>query len=310
MTISVLIAVYNAEDTIKAAIESILNQTFRDFEIIVIDDGSTDNTVKIIEELYDERIAIYSNLTNLGQTKSLNKGIQYCSGEYIARMDADDISLPNRFKLQVDAFKKDTELAIVATDAYKMFVNGKIRRQIYRPKNIEVLKFISMYTNTINHISVMIRKECLQGLNLYDESFMISTDWDLWSRALIKGYKIKILRKRCVKFLVTDSTYRARNIKIMEDEDIRIVKRNIYHFTGLEISEKVARDIRNLHYCKSCTLKHYIEMYKVWHNIVRKYKYKSQWNFYLAYIYDIVLLFVKYLRTVLKKICNKKLLDK
>jgi len=305
MTISVLIAVYNAEETIKAAIESILTQTYQDFEIIVIDDGSTDNTVKIIESLNDVRISIYKNSENLGQIKSLNRGVEYCKGKYIARTDADDISLPNRFMLQIKEFEKDPEIAILGTDAYKMFVNGAIKKQTYCPKNIEALRFISMYTNTINHISVMMKKECLLDLDLYDESYIISTDWDLWSRAFIKGYKIKVLRERCVKFLVADFTYRLRNLEIKENEDIRIVRNNVLHFAGLEISEKEAKDIRKLHYSKNYSLKQFLSMFKVWHKVASNYKYNSKWYYYHAYTYDIALLLAKYMRVIIRRILNK-----
>jgi len=157
MKISVLIAVYNAKDTIKSAIESILYQTYQDFEIIIIDDNCTDDTINIINTFNDDRIKIFSNLENLGQIRSLNIGLKHCSGEYIARMDADDISLHRRFELQLKEFNKDPELVFVGTDGYKIFPNGKIKKVSYYPRNIEALTLLSMYKNPFIHISVMIK---------------------------------------------------------------------------------------------------------------------------------------------------------
>ena len=100
--VSVLMSVYNGEKYLREAVESILNQTFRDFEFIIIDDGSTDSTNEIIRSYSDCRIRLLENEENIGLTKSLNKGIDQCRGEYIARMDGDDVSLQQRFSKQLE----------------------------------------------------------------------------------------------------------------------------------------------------------------------------------------------------------------
>ena len=104
--ISVLMPVYNCEKFLKKAIDSILNQTFDNFEYIIINDGSTDNTLNIIKSYKDKRIKIINNSKNLGISRSLNKGIRQAKGEYIARHDSDDISDLNRFKLQLEYLGK------------------------------------------------------------------------------------------------------------------------------------------------------------------------------------------------------------
>lgn len=111
--ISVLMPAYNAEKYIKEAIESILNQTFSNFEFIIIDDGSIDATEEIIKSFKDSRIVYIKNEKNLGLIKTLNKGISIARGEFIARMDSDDISMPQRFELQLDVFKKYKGVDIV-----------------------------------------------------------------------------------------------------------------------------------------------------------------------------------------------------
>ena len=133
MKVSVLMAVYNAESTIAAAMESLLTQTYQNFEIIIIDDGCSDSTVNIINDFRDDRVQVITNPENMGQIKSLNRGIDFCTGDLIARMDADDISLPPRFQLEVDAFKADPELAVVSTGAYKMFTDGSTRKLMLPP---------------------------------------------------------------------------------------------------------------------------------------------------------------------------------
>lgn len=133
--ISVLMPAYNAEKYIKEAIESILNQTFSNFEFIIIDDGSIDATEEIIKSFKDSRIVYIKNEKNLGLIKTLNKGISIARGEFIARMDSDDISMPQRFELQLDVFKKYKGVDIVNVALKKMSEDGtklsKYRHNIY-----------------------------------------------------------------------------------------------------------------------------------------------------------------------------------
>ncbi|MDD4353774.1 MAG: glycosyltransferase family A protein, partial [Candidatus Nanoarchaeia archaeon] len=118
--ISVIMSAYNTERYIAEAIESILNQTFKDFEFIIIDDGSTDDSLKIIKRYVkkDRRIKLIHNKKNIGLTKSLNKGLKIAKGQYIARMDADDISLPQRFQIQYDFLEKNKDIFLIGTTAF------------------------------------------------------------------------------------------------------------------------------------------------------------------------------------------------
>jgi glycosyltransferase involved in cell wall biosynthesis len=301
MMISVLIAVYNAEKTIKKAIESILNQTYQDIEIIIIDDKCTDNTIKIINEIGDPRIKVYTNEKNVGQIKSLNKGIEYCSGKYVARMDADDISLPNRFKLQLDEFTKDPKLMMVGTSGYKTLPSGKIKKLTALPRSVDALRFYSMYRNPINHISVMIRKDFLKPPNIYNDSFMISTDWELWSRYLISGVKMKILKDRCVNYLVSDISYSEVNSKTKLSENIIIIRNNVLQYSGIQIDENEALDIILLHYFDKFSPKIFIKRLRLWNKISLKFQYQNRLHFYYAYAYDIALVLLKVFRLLYRK---------
>ena len=118
--ISVLMPVFNSERYLKTAIESILNQTFQDFELIIVDDGSTDASENIIRSFESEKIFSYKNAGNIGLIATLNRGIDLCRGKYIARMDADDVSLPTRLEKQFNFLKKNPEYALVGSNAERI----------------------------------------------------------------------------------------------------------------------------------------------------------------------------------------------
>ena len=113
--VTVLMPVYNAEQYLREAIGSILHQTFTDFEFIIINDGSTDRSEEIIKSYTDTRIRYYKNESNLKLIATLNKGFDLAGGKYIARMDADDISLPNRLQLQFELMEKNPEVGLCGT---------------------------------------------------------------------------------------------------------------------------------------------------------------------------------------------------
>ncbi|MCP8319033.1 MAG: glycosyltransferase, partial [Candidatus Methylarchaceae archaeon HK01B] len=113
--ITILMSVYNGEKYLREAIDSILNQTFKDFEFLIINDGSTDRTVEILRSYHDSRIKIITNEKNMGLTKSLNKGLKIARSEYVARMDADDISYPRRLEVQYEYMKKNPDVGIVGS---------------------------------------------------------------------------------------------------------------------------------------------------------------------------------------------------
>ena len=113
--ITVLMPVYNGEKYLRQAVDSILNQTFKDFEFLIINDGSTDKTLAILQEYKNKRVKIINNKKNIGLTKSLNKGLKLAKGKYIARMDADDISLSNRLRKQIDFLDKHNKIGVLGT---------------------------------------------------------------------------------------------------------------------------------------------------------------------------------------------------
>lgn len=189
--VSVLMPVYNNEETVAEAIRSIQDQTFEDFEFIIIDDGSTDNTVEVIKAfLTDSRIRFYSYDKNRGLPKMLNQGIFMCQGKYIARMDGDDFSFADRLQVQVEFLERNSDCLVVGS-AYILEIDGVdrgARKQVCSHTGL-ITKL--MFGNNICHPSVMIRKDMLIASGeFYDERLLYVQDYELWTR-LITRYRIE-----------------------------------------------------------------------------------------------------------------------
>ena len=178
--VSVIMPAFNAEKYVAEAASSIFDQTFTNFELIVVNDGSTDRTLEILNAIADDRLRILSNDNNMGVVKSLNKGIAEARGRYIARQDADDISLPERLQKQFEYLEKHPEIALLGTGRKTMSGTGIFKKQktiLERPTFKNLLK-----GNCFSHGSVMIRKKALEEVGNYNELFRSSQDYELWLR--------------------------------------------------------------------------------------------------------------------------------
>jgi glycosyl transferase domain protein len=178
--VSVLIPCYNCEKYVEKAVTSIIEQSYSNLEILVIDDGSTDNTGSILQELAqkDSRIRYIKNETNLKLIKTLNKGIDLCRGKYIARMDADDISLPTRIVKQVNFLEKHPDIGIVGTYTKNFGANNRTWKMKTRDKFIRAHLF---FNTCFAHPSVMIRTSVLRDNHLYyDTNYLHAEDYKLW----------------------------------------------------------------------------------------------------------------------------------
>lgn len=184
--ISVVMSVYNGEKYLKESIESILNQTERDFEFIIINDGSTDNSLEILREYggRDNRIKIVSR-ENMGLIFSLNEGVKLAQSNYVARMDADDISLPERFEKQL-RFMEINDLAVCGTWAEAVDELGnKIKEMNYTP-NLKKIRSFTLIHNPFIHSSVMFRKDVFNKVGGYKKLFKNIEDYELWTRIIFK----------------------------------------------------------------------------------------------------------------------------
>lgn len=216
--ISVVMSVYNSEKYLAEAIESILNQTFTDFEFIIINDGSTDSSLAIIESYMakDERVVLISR-ENKGLPASLNEGIAIAKGKYIARMDADDISLPERFDSQFSYLEKNNNIDVLGTNAFQIDKNGRKKKRLFLfskkfllSTKDNHLKANLIFSSCFIHPTVMIRKSTLNNFQaLYDPGLKVSQDYELWCRlapiATFANLRVPLLKYRVNDQGITNS---------------------------------------------------------------------------------------------------------
>jgi len=178
-------SVFNGEGYLKQSIQSILCQTFTDFEFIIIDDCSMDSTIKIINTYKDKRIRLIKNKINIGLSASLNIGIRASRGRYILRADADDISLPERLETQYNFMEKNPKIGILGTGYYAINKYGE-RKQVYiYPEDDIELRWKLLTGPVFPHPTVMLRKKVLIENDIfYNEKFSATQDYDLWSRLI------------------------------------------------------------------------------------------------------------------------------
>lgn len=188
--VSVLMPCYNVEKYIEESMDSILNQTYKNMEIIAINDCSTDKTLDILQTMSqrDQRIKIINNETNLKLIKTLNKGIAICQGEYIARMDSDDIALPSRIEKEVLFLEANNDHDIVSTLFYAFRTENPSKKDFhYSPLLDSQLRAFMLFKSGICHPAVMIRKRVFSELGLsFGEEYLHVEDYALWSQAVYK----------------------------------------------------------------------------------------------------------------------------
>ena len=184
--VSVVAAVYNGEKYIEESVRSILNQTFDNFEFIIVDDGSQDNTLEKIQQIEDPRIRIIQQ-SNQGQANALIKGIEQAQGRLIARFDQDDLSLPNRLMRQVEFMNTHPSVVLCGTRFQELYDDKRVPQKVqFAQTDTEIKKIIS-YFNPFAHSAIMFRREAYFKVGGYDKSFVIGMDYNLWVRLMEIG---------------------------------------------------------------------------------------------------------------------------
>jgi len=221
--VSVVMAVFNGEKYLGQAIDSILGQTFTDFEFIIVDDGSTDATSQIIQGYGDARIRFILNEENIGLTRSLNKGLSLASGAYIARMDGDDVSLPERLAKQVEFMDANREVGACGTWAMDIDQEGKIigKRETFAGDQLNNFYWRSALT----HSSAMFRFSQTSGPR-YDETARVSQDYDLWLRIAAEN-KLGTLPEYLLLYRVHDESITVANSDNQMNTAYRIFSKHI-----------------------------------------------------------------------------------
>jgi glycosyltransferase involved in cell wall biosynthesis len=196
--VTVLMPVFNGEKYLGQAIESILGQTFGDFEFLIVDDGSTDRSLEICRSYADPRIRLERNGANLGLITTLNRGIERAGGEFIARMDGDDISFPERLERQVRFLDENPGVGLCGTWYEKAFPDRT--ETVKPPAGDREIRFYLGFENVILHPSVMLRKSLLETHGLrYDEACRYAEDYEFWCRCA-RHTKLAIIPEALVRY--------------------------------------------------------------------------------------------------------------
>ena len=212
--ISVLLPVFNAEKDINVAIQSILNQSYKDLELLIIDDGSTDNSYQICMNIseQDNRVKVFRNHNNLGLTKSLNLLINESNGKYLARQDADDWSEETRFEKQLK-FMNDENIDVV----YARSVRNDTQNIFPRLSYYLPLNFVLRYKNPLIHGTMLAKKNIIEKVGGYDEKFIYSQDYKLAFDLINLGFKLRIMKNVLYKsnFINNISTTKKKGTRIL-----------------------------------------------------------------------------------------------
>lgn len=202
--VSVIIPTYNRAHLVGRAIESVLNQTYQGFELIIIDDGSKDNTVEVINKFQqkDNRIIYLKHDKNKGGSAARNTGIKASRGEYIAFLDSDDEWLPEKLEKQINVFKKSSDnIGLVYSGYYEVLEqNGEVLSKIIPIFKGDIYKNI-LKSNILGSPTPLIRKICFEKAGLFDETLLSCQDWDLWIR-IAKYYKFDFLKETLAKYYI------------------------------------------------------------------------------------------------------------
>jgi glycosyltransferase involved in cell wall biosynthesis len=241
--------VYNGGPYLKSAIDSVLAQSFKDFEFLIVNDASRDNSLATITSFKDPRIKVITNDPNRGQTASLNIGLRAATGEFVARMDADDRAYPQWLEHLFKAIKKQDDCVVISPRAAAMDSHGRFSRVLNSPRTKEDIVLKSLFASPINHVGCLMRRHAVLKMGGYDESYKVAADYDLWSRLLRSGYKLvphpEVLVS--VRFHQSSATALEMGNKVIP-EMTRIMKENIAYWKKMDLDQAQMTDFWRLMY--------------------------------------------------------------
>lgn len=242
--------VYNSATYLEEAIKSVLVQTYSDFELIIINDGSTDNSVEVVRSFTDDRIRLH-NQTNQGLSRSLNTGLELARGRYIARMDGDDICLPERFEKQVAYLKRHSRCRIVSSTVTIMDSEGKDAgtwgEDVQHTSPADIRNFL-LSGNCIAHPTILAEAKLMKAFR-YNPAQFYGEDYDLWLRLTAAGIEIHKIPQPLLKYRVHDTSFTQRNnATISPAKKLTLIqKRFLWHqFKHLRFGRYEARMLKRL----------------------------------------------------------------
>ena len=279
--ISLIMSVYNGEDYLAQAIDSVLNQTFLNWELIIINDCSTDKTGEILNEyaLRDERIKVHTNEVNLRLPSSLNKALTLAQGKYIARMDADDICLPNRLQEQYNFMEKNKDVAL-SSCKFMTLKNETISSGGCGGKcDFESIKALLLVTNPILHPGIIAKAEIIKELG-YNEKFTCSEDMQLWTRFVLRGERVEILPEYLMIYRLHDKQITQTTLEKQKGEVLSIQKEYLSKLLQPMNEERKEFYINGIYFRNDTDINKFCEFYK-WAKSVNKTIDKESLNYAL-----------------------------
>lgn len=229
MTVSILLPLYNSEKFIVEAIDSVLHQTFQDFELLVIDDGSTDRSAEIVSDYADKRIKLYRR-DHFGLIDSLNFGLSEAKGELIARFDSDDICLHDRFMRQVDFLNDHPEVGVLSGGAYLIDSKGRQSKKAAKMPQLhdDIVFALENFFDPIIHPAVMVRKDILISNGGYRKEFPVAEDYELWLRLMRKGVRYECLPDPIIKLRRHDGSVSTTKFKSCMHSCLRAIIEHLF----------------------------------------------------------------------------------
>ena len=228
--VSVIMAAKNVDKYISEAIDSVINQTYKNWELIVVDDGSNDNTPSILENYArnNNKIKVLHNETSTGQAIARNTAVQNSNGYFLAILDADDVAMPDRLEHQVNFLVNNPKILAIGGHAEIIDANGKSLGIKRKAMNIDAIRFSLLLQNQFIHSTMMIRREIFDGFGGYNNDFLYAEDYDLWSRIIEKNIIVNI-DKVLSKFRIQPGsvTMMTNTQKVQLRNNMVVVFRNV-----------------------------------------------------------------------------------
>lgn len=240
--VTVLLAVYNGERHLGESIDSVFAQTFEDFELVVVDDGSTDATSEILAGYADSRLRVVRNELNVGVTRSLNRGLGYSRGRYVARQDADDVSAPERLERQTAFLDANRDVTLLASSYLRIREDGTVFGSRSVPAEALGARWRLLFLNAFASSSVMFRRDDVERLRGFREEFPYGQDYDLWSRLAFTG-TVAALPDALVRYRDARDSLTATIAGQVDDVD-RISRDNMRRLgpTGARVAQRIDRE--------------------------------------------------------------------
>ncbi len=245
--VSILMAAYNAENFLSQALDDLLAQTWRDFELIVVNDRSTDATAAVLQSyaLRDDRIVAVRNERNLGLPASLNRGIEHCRAPVIARADADDRYMPDRLERQLDYLDAHPEVGLLSCAVEKIDKDGRSLFVTRFPTKDGEIRMRELFVNCFSHPGSVFRRALVQEVGGYDEAFLTSQDADLWLR-LRRRTKAANLDIPLVRYRKHPQQSRSGRSRKAENQSLGVWQRGLQEYLGREVSLEDTRAMVNI----------------------------------------------------------------